>query len=128
MGGSSKSSSSANTSTTINDDRIAAEGSIVATEGGVINYLSEEALAEALSFAEGSFSQAAGLIEQAFDAIITGQEKAFSQIGNSTNQAFQQSQAAMASQRSEEFQGLKELLSTVSLIAIVGGAIYFMRK
>lgn len=128
MGGKSKSASSNSTVSTTNDNRIAAEGSIIAAGGSTINYMSDEALDAALNFAEAAFGEAGGLIEQAFDAILKGQEEAFSQIGSSTNSAFEQSQAAMLATRTEEFQGMKEVLSTISLVVVVVAGIYYMGR
>jgi hypothetical protein len=125
MGGGSKSSSSNTTKTSIVDNRIAAEGSLIATGNAQINYLSDEAMGMSLDFAEGAFTEAGALIEQAFEAIISGNKAAYEQIGKSTQSAFEQSATAMAAQRTEEFQGLKELLSTVSVVAVAVGFFYF---
>lgn len=130
MGGKSSSSQSSSTQTSISDHRIAGEGSIIAAGSSTVNYdnLSDEALTAALSFAGESYTNTLGIIEQAFEAVLDGQKKAYDQIGKSTSDAFSQSATALASQRSEEFQGLKELLSTVSVVAVIGAGIYFMRK
>ena len=128
MGGKSKSSSSNTTTSNVTDNRIAADGSIIATGNAQIDYLSDEALGMSFSFAEGAFSEAGALIEQAFEAIIEGNKAAYDQIGKSTTSAFEQSATALASQRSEEFQGLKELLSTVSVVAVAGAFLYFTTR
>ncbi len=129
MGGKSKASSSNTTTSTVTDNRVAGENSIIATQGAVINYLSDDVVEMSYDFAEGAFSEAGGLIEKAFEAILAGNKAAYDQIGKSTSSAFEQSATALASQRSEEFQGLKELLSTVSVVAVAGAFLYFsMRK
>lgn len=128
MGGGSKSKSSNQTTSIVNDNRIAADGSLVATGGSTINFLSEEAMGMSYDFAEGVVMESGNLIEQAFEAIISGNKAAYEQIGKSTQNAFEQSATALASQRSEEFQGLKELLSTVSVIAVAGAFFYFTAR
>lgn len=128
MGGKSKSSSKNETKTVITDNRIAADGSLVATGNATIEYLSDEALGMSYGFAEGAFSEAGDLIEKAFEAIISGNKAAYDQIGKSTQNAFEQSATALASQRSEEFQGLKELLSTVSVVAVAGAFLYYAAR
>jgi hypothetical protein len=129
MGGSSSKASS-KTSTSISDHRIAGENSVIAAGGSTLNFndMSEEALTSALAFAGESFENTIGLVEQAFEAILAGQKGALDQIGKSTSDAFEQSATALASQRSEEFQGLKEMLSTVSVVAIIGAGIYFTAR
>lgn len=130
MGGKSKSSTSQ--SSAVTDNRIAAgDSSIIATGNAQVDFLSDEALEEVLSYAgdegDGSRDLVETVVTKAFESFVTTQNRAFDTTLASQGKAFEQTNSALEAQRSEGLQGFKQfLVAGVSVAALVAAA-YVMK-